>query len=360
MVTEREAMEHALELALVGWGRVAPNPMVGAVLMRDGEIVGEGYHAEFGGPHAEIVALRSCDDPRGATCVVNLEPCAHTGKTPPCADALIEAGIARVVYAVNDPDGSAAGGAASLRAAGVAVESGVCAEDAAALNAPFLYSHLRPERPFVAVKVATSLDGFLADSCGRSQWISEPDSRAFVQWLRAGFAAIGVGRRTAATDDPQLTAREVIPRVPPIRVVFSKSGDLSPELQLVRTAAAIPTVLVTSLSGRERAMARLTESQVRYVVAGDLESAMQGLRAAGVRSILIEGGGALVGALLEADLVDRVYWIIAPLWLGDGVSAFGRRTAAALEDAERWAVTERRALGQDTLLVVDRAPCLRE
>lgn len=356
-MNEREAMARALELAREGWGRVAPNPLVGAVLLRDSQVIGEGHHAEFGGPHAEIEALHNCDDPAGATCIVNLEPCRHSGKTPPCADALLDAKIARLVYAVGDPDAKAGGGAAYLRESGMHVADGVLAAEATALNAPFLCNQFRPGRPFVALKVATSLDGFLADANDRSHWISGPDAREYVQWLRAGFDAIAVGRKTAEADDPQLTAREVIPRIPPVRVVFSKSGNVSPTLRLVETASAIPTYVVTTIEGRERARPILGETGVRFIAANDLEEALQGLWAAGVRSMLVEGGGELAGALLEAGAVDRVYWIQAPLWLGKGRNAFGDRGPIALTEAERWSVVERRPLGNDTLLVVDRGSC---
>jgi riboflavin biosynthesis protein RibD len=158
-------------LALGGWGRVAPNPLVGAVLLKNGQAVGEGYHAGFGEPHAEAVALRTSAAPKGATLVINLEPCSHQGKTPPCVNAIIEAGIKRVVIAVRDPNPEAAGGVEKLQAAGVEVEVGLLAGEAAALNAPFLWSFRRSDRPFLAVKVATSLDGFLADASGRAKSI---------------------------------------------------------------------------------------------------------------------------------------------------------------------------------------------
>ncbi len=229
-------MDRALELAGLGWGRVAPNPLVGAVLLRDGVVLGEGYHGEFGWPHAETVALSQVSDPSGATCVVTLEPCAHHGKTPPCVDALIRAGVARVVIAVPDPHPKASGGAAKLRGAGIDVEMGLGQEAAAALNAPFLFNATNNERPFLAVKMATSLDGFIADESGASQWVSGAESRAFVQWLRAGFDAIGVGARTAMQDDPQLTVRGPLqPRTPPMRVVFSKTGALRATLRVVDT-----------------------------------------------------------------------------------------------------------------------------
>jgi diaminohydroxyphosphoribosylaminopyrimidine deaminase / 5-amino-6-(5-phosphoribosylamino)uracil reductase len=353
-------MDRALALALEGWGRVAPNPMVGAVLLRDGRVVGEGWHAEFGGPHAEAAALASTPDPRGATCVVTLEPCAHQGKTPPCAPALAAAGVRRVVIAIPDPSRAAGGGADLLRQADVEVELGVRREAAAALNAPFLWNLRRPDRPFVAVKVATSLDGYSADAQGRSQWISGDEARAYVHWLRAGFEAIAVGRRTADADDPQLTVRgPLVPRQVPRRVIFARSGRVSDQLKLARTAHEVPTIVVTGHAGR-RAAQHLARHGVQIVDAEDLAGGLRALRALGVGSVLVEGGSTLVAALFAEGLVDRVYWIQASFWLGAGVPAFGPREPVPLEQAHPWVVTERRALGRDTLLVVDRELCLLE
>src|SRR2546428_14049448 len=188
---EGVAMERALELARRGWGRVAPNPLVGAVVLRGGKVVGEGYHAEFGGPHAEVVALEAAGGgARGATLVVNLEPCAHHGKTPPCTEAIVAAGVARVVAAVSDPDPQARGGAGVLRAKGVIVSIGLLAEAAAALNAPFLFAREQEERPFVALKLATSIDGRIADAAGSSRWVSGEAAREYVHWPRARVGAI--------------------------------------------------------------------------------------------------------------------------------------------------------------------------
>jgi len=358
-VTELEAMHRAIELALEGWGQVAPNPLVGAVLLREGKVIGEGYHAEFGGPHAEINALDGCDDATGATCVVTLEPCAHHGKTPPCCEALASAGVARVVAAIPDPTPAAGGGLDRLREADVEVDLGVGAAEAAAVNAPFLFSALQSERPFVAVKVATSLDGFLADETGRSQWISSSAAREYVHWLRAGYDAISVGRRTAVADDPLLTVRgPIAPRVPPTRVVFTVSGDIPPHLRLWDTEAA-PTIIVTSLGRAVELSQAIAHTQVTVLEAEDLTAALAALRKEGIRSILIEGGAALVGAMFEAGVVDRLYWIKAPIWLGKGAAAFEGREAVPLDDARPWTVTGRRALGPDTLLVVDRELCLQ-
>ncbi len=360
-VTEQQAMELALELALKGWGRVAPNPLVGAVLLKDGTVVGRGHHREYGAPHAEIEAISACEDPHETTCVLNLEPCSHFGKTPPCTDALVMAGVRRVVFAVADPNPRAGGGSRQLRAHGIEVESGLLSREAAALNAPFLWSQARPHLPFVALKLATSMDGFLADASGGSQWITCEAARAHAHWLRAGFDAIAVGRRTADSDDPQLTARgSVSPRIPPTRVVFSRTGKVRSGLRLLRTAAAVPTVLLVPESARQRAAESVAGSSAQVVVADGLTDALSSLRRMGINSLLVEGGAELAGQLIAADLVDRLYWYQAPILLGRGLAAFPHGTATELADTHRWVPTERKALGESNLLVVDRELCLQE
>lgn len=334
-MTEREAMARALDLAWRGWGRVQPNPLVGAVVLDGAAAVAEGWHAQYGDRHAEVAALDSAGTrARGATLVVTLEPCAHVGRQPPCADAILAAGIRRVVAALPDPNPVARGGADLLRQAGVDVEIGLLADEAAAQNAAFLHRFQDAERPFVALKLATSLDGRIADRAGHSRWISGAEARDYVQWLRAGFDAIGVGGRTARLDDPALTVRgPVQPRVPPKRVVFDRHGELPASLTLLRTSEQIPTVVLST----------------------DLPEALRELHSQGVATLLVEGGGRLAGALLAAGLVDRYYWIQSPLWLGDaGVPATAGLPGTLLGDAARWTVVERRSLGADTLLVVDR------
>jgi diaminohydroxyphosphoribosylaminopyrimidine deaminase/5-amino-6-(5-phosphoribosylamino)uracil reductase len=350
-------MTRALELAWRGWGRVQPNPLVGAVVVKDGAIVGEGWHAEYGGPHAETVALANAGDrARGAAMIATLEPCAHHGKQPPCAGALVAAGVRRLVAALADPNPVAAGGAARLRAAGVEVELGLLERAAAVQNAIFLHAHRDHTRPFVALKLATTLDGRIADANGNSRWISGPEARQFVHWLRAGFDAIAVGGVTARADDPSLTVRGPIqPRVAPLRVVFAADGDLPGSLALVKGAGTVPTVAVVSPSAKRSRLEPLEMAGVDLVRTPDLNGALRTLRERGVTSLLVEGGGRLAGALLAADLVDRFYWVQSPLWLGTGaVPAIAGLPTTHLEDAPRWSVSDRRALGDDTLLVMDR------
>jgi len=351
-------MARAIELAWLGWGQVHPNPLVGAVVLdATGEVAGEGWHASFGGPHAERVALEAAGDrARGGTLVVSLEPCNHHGKQPPCTETIVAAGIARVIYALDDPNREAAGGAETLRAAGVLVDGGLLYSAASAQNAAFLARWLSPERPWVALKLATSLDGRIADRFGRSRWISGKESREFVHWLRAGVDAIGVGGATARIDDPALTVRgPVEPRTPPLRVVFDRSGNLPTTLRLLETARELPTCVVAgSLLSGERAAA-IEATSARLVRSTSLHHGLAELRRIGVASLLVEGGGQLAGALLEEGVVDRYYWIQSPVWLGDGgVPAIAGLRGAELAAAERWTVVERRALGDDTLLVADR------
>ncbi|MEP6687614.1 MAG: bifunctional diaminohydroxyphosphoribosylaminopyrimidine deaminase/5-amino-6-(5-phosphoribosylamino)uracil reductase RibD [Gemmatimonadales bacterium] len=356
-MTERDAMARAIELAWRGWGRVQPNPLVGAVILAGGQIVGEGWHAEFGGSHAEPVALAAAGErARGATLVCTLEPCDHQGKQPPCSDAILASGMRRVVAAVADPNALAAGGAARLRAAGVEVEVGLLQDEAAAQNAIFLHTHRDASRPYVALKLATTIDGRIADANGHSRWLSAQPARDFVQWLRAGFDAVAVGGVTARADDPSLTVRgPLVPRAAPRRVVFAADGDVPSSLRLVRTARETPTMVVVSSMAKPERLGPLEAAGVGIVRAGGLAGALRSLREDGITSILMEGGGRLAGALLAEGLVDRYYWVQTPIWLGArAVPAVAGLPTTPLDEVARWRVTERRALGDDTLLVLDR------
>jgi diaminohydroxyphosphoribosylaminopyrimidine deaminase/5-amino-6-(5-phosphoribosylamino)uracil reductase len=356
-VDERAAMARALDLAWRGWGRVQPNPLVGAVVLSDdGRVVGEGWHAEFGERHAEAVALDAAGPgARGATLVVSLEPCNHHGKQPPCTGAVFASGVRRVVAAVPDPNPEAGGGAAALASRGVEVLLGLERPAAEAQNAIFLHRFRNSARPFVALKLATSLDGRIADAGGQSRWISGEEARAYVHWLRAGFDAIGVGGRTARQDDPRLTVRGTVePRVPPRRVVFDSMAALAPELDLVRAARETGTLVVAAPTAPATNLRRLEAAGVSVLLTESLEEALRRLRAEGILSLLVEGGGRLAGALLARGLADRYYWVQSPLWLGErGVPATAGLAGEPLARAGRWTAVERRTLGNDTLLVVD-------
>src|SRR3989454_79247 len=238
---------------------------------------------------------------------------------------------------------------------GVAAGHGLLDKEAAALNAPFLFAREQRMRPFVALKLATSIDGRIADLGGRSQWVSGPDARDYTHWLRAGFDAIAVGGTTALRDNPQLTVRgAIVPRKPPVRIVFDRRAMLNTGVTLVRTAREVPTWVVSSPQAPETSVALLERAGVRVSRPETLGAGLRQPREAGIHSVLCEGGGALGAQLLAEGLVDRLYWIQAPVWLGEGaVPAFPGVAAAPLPEAPRWTPVERRAMGPDTLLVLE-------
>jgi len=345
-------MRRALELAQMGWGQTAPNPMVGAVVVQNGEIIGEGFHTRFGAAHAEIEALRSAGDrAAGATIYVTLEPCAHVGKTPPCANALVAARVARVVIAARDPNPTAAGGAELLRAAGIEVTTGVVESEARELNAPFFHSFIE-KRPWITLKLAVSLDGALADAAGGSRWITGDESRRVVHEMRAGSDAIGIGIGTALADDPSLTVREApAPRVAPSRIVFDRAARLPAKSVLARTAREVPTIVVVESPPVARVRA-LEAIGARVIDASSLRVALDALGDAGVRSLLVEGGARLAGALIGAGMVDRLVIFRGSAIFGAGaLGAFAFVPPADVESAPRWRVLERREIGSDTMTV---------
>lgn len=351
-------MRRAIGLAGAGWGRVHPNPLVGAVVVRDGVVVGEGAHREYGGAHAEVEALRAAGErSRGATLYVTLEPCAHHGKTPPCTDAVLAAGIRRVVYAVADPHPEAAGGGDVLAAAGLEVAVGVERDAARRGNALFLLP-LERGRPFVALKYGLSLDARIAAGPGEATRVTGLESAAEVHRLRAGFDAIMVGGATARTDDPRLTARgDVLPRVPPVRVVWSTRADVPLDGRLLGTARDVPVWVVTTDAAPAARVAALEERGARVLrapAAGpgiDPVAALSRLAEHGIRSILCEGGGRLGSALLAARLVDRLYLFHAPLLFGSGgVPAF-----VGADPRFHGRVIGVRQIGTDTLTIVERS-----
>jgi diaminohydroxyphosphoribosylaminopyrimidine deaminase / 5-amino-6-(5-phosphoribosylamino)uracil reductase len=349
---DAQFMRRALELARKGWGQTAPNPMVGAVVVRDGVIVGEGYHRVFGGPHAEVEALRAAGErAQGATVYVTLEPCVHHGKTPPCAPQLVAARVARVVVAVRDPNPEASGGIELLRGAGIAVTVGVVESEARELNAPFFHSFVE-RRPWITLKLAVSLDGALADAAGHSRWITGEDSRGMVHEMRAGSDAIGVGIGTALADDPSLTVRDApAPRIPPTRVVFDRAARLPVRSVLATTARALPTIVVAESPPAAR-VAALQALGVHVLDATSLRVALDALGTGGMRSLLVEGGARLAGALLGAGMVDRLVIFQGSAILGAGaLGAFAFVPPTEVEHAQRWRALERREIGPDTMTV---------
>lgn len=323
-------MHRALDLAPRGWGRTWPNPLVGCVIVRGGEIVGEGWHEEYGRAHAEVNALAAAGEAaRGATAYVTLEPCNHWGKTPPCSRALDAAGIARVVYAAEDPGGDSAGGGEYLGARGIEVTAGIGREAARLQNAMFF--HVAEMRtPFVALKYAMSLDAKLAAEPGRPTAITGAGAREEAHRLRAGYDAVVAGIGTVLADDPLLTVRgPVHPRVPPARVVLDTDARLPLSSRLVKTRAEAPVVCVCAadaLAERKRALAGAGVEVVEVLRAGgnlDLDAALNALWQGGMRALFVEGGGVIGGALLGADRIEWLDLFLAPLLLGEGaVPAF--------------------------------------
>ncbi len=346
-------MQQSLALAERGWGRVHPNPLVGAVVVRDGRVVGEGWHAEYGGVHAERMALAAAGaEARGATLVTTLEPCTHHGKQPPCVEAILAAGIVRVVCAMSDPNPEAAGGLDRLRAAGVMVDPGLQEAEARRLNARFLHALGPHDRPYVAVKLAVTLDGMIADRQGDSHWLSGERAREWVHRERAGYHAIGAGAATVVRDDARLTVRGTItPRLMPARVVFDRSAQLRPEHAIFSDAARVP-VHVVHPTGATPPIGEI--EGVQLIAADSLVEALATLKQVGVDSMLVEGGGRLAGALLSDDLIDRVYQVQTPVWLGGGRPAWAGFQSRDLSEAIRWRIVDRRPLGDDTLLVIER------
>lgn len=351
-LTEQDAMRRALVLAERGWGRVHPNPLVGAVVLREGRVIGEGWHAEFGAVHAERMALDAAGtDAHGATLVVTLEPCDHHGKQPPCVDAIIASGVVRVVVGMADPNPEAAGGLERLRAGGMKVVSGVLEDEVRRQNVRFIRRFESHRRPFVVVKLAVTMDGMIADRHGNSRWISGEEARAWVHRERAGYAAIAIGAATAIADDARLTVRgAVVPGTPPTRVIFDRTGRLGADHGILADAASVPVVVVRDPSAATPAP---VAPGVTVIEAADLHEAMGRLHDLGLDAVLVEGGGRLAGALLREGLVDRIYQLQAPAWLGRGRPAWAELGERAIADAVRWRTVDRLPLGDDTLLVLE-------
>ena len=368
---DNACMRRALALAAQGAGHVEPNPMVGCVIARDGQILAEGWHQRFGGPHAEVDALSklsSAADARGATVYVTLEPCCFHGKTPPCTDALLAAQPARVVIAMRDPFPKVAGGGiAILQNAGMEVEVGLLEADARSLVAPYLML-VEQQRPWTLAKWAMTLDGKLASFSGDSQWISSEGSRAIVHQLRGRMDAIVVGRGTAQQDDPQLTARPAGPRTP-LRVVLDSLAALSLESQLVRTARETPVLIAVGPQADAAKLAALENAgcEVWRDAALDPFVRLANLwREFGRRrftNVLVEGGAGLLGSLHDAQLIDEVHAFIAPKLVG-GASApspIGGMGAATIAAGGRLDRPQIQILGEDLYVAgrVRREPAPR-
>ena len=317
-------LDRAVLLGRRGWGRAHPNPLVGCVLVRDGRVLAEGWHREFGGPHAEVDALeRAWEDPAGSTAYVSLEPCRHHGKTPACTDALLAAGVERVVFGVADPHAEAGGGGRALHAAGVRVEGPVWPAAAGRREDPTFFHGVASTRPYVAVKLALSLDGGIAAAPGERTELSGREARHASHRLRAGFDAVLVGAVTARVDDPRLTVRDggVEPRTPQVRIVLNSQGAVRGDSALLREGEGPVIVFVRDdLDPHARARLERAGARVEPVPPAarglDLGAVLAAAAGAGIRSILCEGGGKLASSFLAEGLAGRLYLLHAPLVLG--------------------------------------------
>jgi diaminohydroxyphosphoribosylaminopyrimidine deaminase / 5-amino-6-(5-phosphoribosylamino)uracil reductase len=338
---DEQFLSRALELAEQGRGHVEPNPMVGAVIVREGKIVGGGWHQQFGSPHAEINALAAAGEKaRGAEIYVTLEPCCHHGKTPPCTDALIKAGVSRVIVGCFDPNPQVAGqGVAKLRDAGITVDVREHHGPARRLIAPFA-KLITTGKPWVIAKWAMTLDGKIATHTGSSQWISSEASRAVVHRIRGGVDAILVGRVTVERDDPLLTARPAGPRIA-TRIVLDSEASMSMESQLVRTAAQAPLIIVARENAATDCIARLEDRGVEVLKLpaiawqDQLMMLLEELGSRGMTNLLIEGGSLVLGAFADVKAIDEIHTFIAPKLAGgrDALSPIGGEGLADMNAA---------------------------
>jgi len=325
---DQEYMRLALDLAVRARGRTSPNPMVGAVVIRGGKIVGRGFHARAGLPHAEIEALREAgENARGATLYVSLEPCCHHGRTGPCTEAVIAAGVRRVVIAMRDPNPKVAGkGVARLREAGIEVVEDVLRDEAARVNEVFI-KYITTGRPFVALKAAVSLDGRIATRTGDSRWITGPAAREYAHRLRDTYDAILVGLGTVLQDNPSLTTRLIDGGRDPVRIVLDSMARLPVTARVLSGESPAPIVVATTDRASDARVAELERRGGWVIRCGggpfvDLEVLLRELAAREITSVLVEGGATVHASFLEAGLVDKLHWFVAPKIIG-GVDAPG-------------------------------------
>lgn len=334
-------MMRALELAQKAEGSTSPNPVVGCVVVKDNKVIGEGFHKKAGLPHAEIEALKKCGKYAAcATMYVTLEPCDHYGKTPPCTDAIINAGIKKVIIAMKDPNPLNNGkGIRKLRSKGISVVTGVLSGPAKSINKPFI-KHTTTRLPLVTLKIAESLDGKIADSSGGSKWVSNRGSRSYVQKLRSLSDAVMVGVNTVIKDDPMLIARGYGKKTP-TRVVVDSRLRISLDSRIVKSADRVPLIVFTTDMSSEKKREMLKKEHVTVVRVGscrkrtDLRQVLMELGKRGVLSLLVEGGSELAGSLLDSKLADRAVFFIAPKIIGarDAVNAVKGTGVRKLKDA---------------------------
>lgn len=357
--TERTYMKRALRLAKRGGGFVNPNPQVGAVIVKDGEIVGEGYHEKFGGPHAEVEALRDAGESAlEATLYVTLEPCVHYGKTPPCTEKIIESGLDRVYVAIEDPNPSVAGkGIKKLREEGVEVSLGLMEDEARKINEIYLH-YVKTERPFVLLKLAMTLDGKIATRTGDARWISSEHSRELVHELRARYSAVGVGVNTVIADDPRLNARNA-EGPDGARFVFDSKGRTPGDSRIFTLSSPAPTVMavgedvpgdrLNKFEEREAKVWKIRKEEGRLA----LDRLLERMGEAGYDSLLVEGGGEIAWSFLDRNLVDKIRFFFSPKIVGgrEAVPSVGGKGRARVKDAVEIEDMTLERIGEDVSLV---------
>lgn len=358
-IFHEQAMKRALNLAKKGFGKVYPNPMVGAVIVKDGEIIGEGWHHGPGQPHAEVEALHSCTcDPRGAALYVTLEPCNHYGRTPPCTEAIIRAGIGSVYYGAADPNPNVRGGGARrLSEAGIAAIGGVMETEALQLNQAFFH-HCRTGHPWVIMKAGMSLDGKIALAGGASQWITGAKVRQEVHRLRSHVGAILVGIGTVTKDNPHLTCRLKgwSRRRQPLKVVLDSHLRIAQDSFLVQESPENLVIFCTNQAPflKEEELTRHGVRVIRQEIQGkvDLEKVVNTLGSLGVQSVLVEGGHQVYGSLVDAGLIDEYYLFYAPFWIGGDMSigVLGGTGLKRLADRASLQIESVRQCGEDWLV----------
>lgn len=319
-------MRQALELAVSAPKRVSPNPRTGALIFWNNKVLGQGSHQYYGGPHAEVSAIRNAGgNLQGAGMVVTLEPCCHYGKTPPCTDAIIKAGIGEVYIGMRDPNPLVAGkGIEILKAAGIKVRCGILRESCESLNQPFI-KMMTGQMPYVIAKAAITLDGFMADKSGNSKWISSAESRSLVHKMRTEYDAILVGMGTVLADDPLLTARDISGEQP-LRVIYDPRGSLSADTKLIQSINTAKLCIICGNHVSEKWKKEMEKYGVKLITVEDtgpkgLTAGLRELGKLGIQSVLVEGGGAVHNMLAEEDAIDRLELFIAPKLVGNGLSA---------------------------------------
>lgn len=360
---DQQWMKKALDLARLGWGYASPNPVVGAVIVKNGKVVGTGYHQKAGGPHAEIHALQAAGpEARGGTMYVTLEPCCHYGSTPPCTKAIIQAGIGRVVVAVADPNPQVKGqGIQQLRQAGIEVVTGVMAEEAGLVNEAF-FKYITKKTPFCLLKIAMTLDGKIATITGDTRWISGPVSREITHQLRHQYDGIMVGINTVLNDDPQLNTR--LPDqegLDPIRIILDSRLRLPVEAKVCNLQSKASTIVATTANHDEERKKQLEEKGVEVLIVDDIDGKvdiqklMPLLAQRKITSILIEGGASVAAAALQGEIVDKLYWFIAPKIVGghQAPTPVGDPGIPFLNQAKEFTIKETKFCGEDLLMILD-------